>query len=584
MRIILFLLCFGLQSGVQSAFTPFQKHPERKVVPRSTSPKPPVKPPSHQSFKPVVPDRVRRPPIPESHDNAIYYPPSHNFSPPGKASLKGKVWSEWVDLPNPQINQWHLMLRNVSYKEGVLSIHLPEGSSRSTAGLKSHIKVQIVNTPLDLASCTTVERRSVTYAFLGHSLNPYITNFGHLLINVVNPLFRYLFFVRNQLHNLTDDRLIPDHQLPLANTLLLLNIATNLPKSPGFLFDVVLRFASSYIGDHAYFQTIDPGSTRCFDSIAVPLYDLVDPVHPGVPPKQKSYGIWDTMHFSHKGRWGKGDFYYNFWRSVKKQIWQLYDIPTADYGMDAGNLSSITMGKPQLGFTARSGAGSYRFDGNAKEVVDVLSKDFDVTKFDGGFYHWHAKDESLRYKVARSTLLKVKSMDIMIGQSGSNNQLALFMKEGRILVEIKNYAYCNNEAGKAVANHNRLSFYTLKVTDVAALGGKNSPVQYKANLLSKLSREMLSAWNFTVRARDSDTNKDTWPSTCDFLWPHQDSAILSKSAIMTRNNVSRCYLEQVPGKGWYQLAKHKNSLLSRCGDRSVPHGTVVIYCMISGLC
>jgi hypothetical protein len=520
------------------------------------------------------------------------------------------VWSEWEDLPNPLIKNWHLKLRNVSYTDGVLNIHLPESSSKSITGLRSQYNLRIVHSPLQWKSCSTVEGRNVVHTYPGWSKNPFLTNAGHFNINILNPLFLYLFFVHNKLPGLTNDSMIPNNQLPLSNTLLLLKSEVRSDaKSPVFLFDVILRFASSYMHYDDYFGSIKPSTTHCFDSIDVPIFDLIDPLHPEKRPPKAVYGLWDTMHFSHAGRWGRKDFYYNFWRNVKKQIWQLYDIPVllgfqqdsaaanvaanAGTGADASptnssssssNSISDTPTRPKIAFMARSGSNSPRFDGNIKEVKSILQKDFDVTVFDQGFYRWHGMNDTLRFDLTRKTLLRVQATDIMLGQSGSNNQLALFMRENKMIVEIKNYLYCANEGGKALANHNRLAFHTIKATDLTFPPSKNTPLHYQPHLVTKLSGELLAAWSSIVRNDMPERLEDSWPARCDFLWPHQDPAILAKTALMTRSNVSRCYLEQVPGQGWYQLAKHKNSLAASCQKPEEKVGTVVIYCMLSGLC
>jgi hypothetical protein len=310
-----------------------------------------------------------------------------------------------------------------------------------------------------------------------------------------------------------------------------------------------------------------------------------------VRPTKQVYGVWDTMYYSHKGRWGKHDFYYNFWRSVKKQIWQLYDLPIK-MGLHLGNISGngsidtpLATSKPKLAFMARAGKNSWRYDGNVGDLERHMQQYFDVTVFTGAFYRWHPHNDSLRYELTRSTLLKVQDMDIMLGQGGSNMQLALFLQENKMNVEMKNYCPCCNEIGKNLANHNRLSFHTSFVRDVGTLSDKFTPVHYTPGGLSKLSRDILAAWHANVAAAQHESRLDSWPSTCDFLWPHQDADIVAKSSVLTRSNVSRCYLERVPTReGWYQLGKHKNSHISECYSDDVPPGTGVMLCMMSGLC
>lgn len=571
--------------------SPFQKFPQNKFsTPRTTIPKlTTVKPQSTSS---------------DPHVNAAsqFFPPSHNRIPLNKSDRQGSVWSEWVDLPNPLIKNWHLLLKNVSYVNGVLNIHLPENSNKTVSGLKSLYSLRVVHTPLDMATCSTVETRTVTHVFPGWSKNAFLTNAGHFNINVLNPLFLYLFFVHNRLPDLKDESAVADHQLPLDNTLLLIKSDMMMSKAPVFLFDVVLRFASSYMHLVDYLAALPPGGTHCFDSIDVPLYDPVDHANPEKKNVPVSYGLWDTMHFSHKGRWGRLDFYKNFWRNVKRQIWQLYDIPVTVAQHLRGAALSHSSGdavpaphhghhkqqqpqesKPKLAFMARPGSGSARYDGNINEVGSLLQKDFEVMVFGAEHYRWHAGNESLRFQQTHSTLLLVQQADIMLGQGGSNMQLALFLEEGKLVAEIKNYCPCCNEGGKNLANHNRLAFHMLRGTDVAVFNNK-MPVRYTRPGLTKLSAELVAAWRANVESAQHESRQDSWPATCDFLWPHQDPSILARTSLLTRSNVSHCYLEQVPGLGWYQLGKHKNSNIAACYEPDVPYGTSVTYCMISGLC
>lgn len=518
-----------------------------------------------------------------------FYPSSHNKIKIENSTRHDRVWSEWVDLPNPLVNNWHVLLKNVSYSKGTLHIHLPPGSTKTVKDLKSLYKLQIVNTPLDMTSCTTVESRTVTHVFPGWLKNSFANNLGHFIINILNPMFIYLFFVHNKLPNLANQSLVPNNQLPLSNTLLLIKADVVMTKPPVFLFDVVLRFASSYMQHSDYFNDLQNGGIHCFDSIDVPIYDNIEFLHPERNEPILRYGIWDSMHFTHKGRWGNYDFYYNFWRNVKHQIWQLYD-------MMPGNSTTIPLlhhtriehqrisakSKPKLSFAGRVGDGP-RSDGNLHEISAVFQKNFDVTIVGGAHYVWHEWNETMRFQRARRTLMLIQGSDILIGQSGSNNQLALFMMEGKIIVEIKNYNPCSNEAGKALANHNRLAFHAVRVLDVG-LVPKNSRVMYTRAGLEKLSTELLLAWHANEEGFEHESRLDTWPSTCDFMWPHLDPKITAEVNVMTRSNVSRCYLEQVPGMGWYQLAKHKNSLAGDCHKDSVPYGVSLIYCMVHGVC
>ncbi len=65
---------------------------------------------------------------------------------------------------------------------------------------------------------------------------------GHLIINIINPLFVYLFFVKQNLTDLNSSS-IPKLKLPLSNTLLLYD--GNLPTKPSYLLDFVFRMIPS---------------------------------------------------------------------------------------------------------------------------------------------------------------------------------------------------------------------------------------------------------------------------------------------------------------------------------------------------
>jgi len=507
---------------------------------------------------------------------------------PQASNQTDSVWTEWRDLPNPLLANWFLSLRHASYKDGVLNIHLPENTSKSVRDIVSVHNIRIVHTPLDLTTCTSTEKRSVTYTFPCDGRNCFATNAGHLTINVLNPLFIYLFFVRNELLNLRNESNIPDKQLPLPNTLLLISTGKGQKSfNPVFLYDVVLRFASDQMNFADYFGALH--GTHCFDRIDVPLQDvLADPFpDPNAPkPKPKpayEYGLWDTMHYSHKGRWGMDDFYFNFWRNVKKQILQLYDIPVHKYiyGQSRSQVYGADGFKPKLVFAYRYGSGS-RADRNINLVEEVLRQYFHVVILTSGYYTWHAHDASLRYKLTRETLIEIQSADIMMGQAGSNNQLALFMQEQKIVVELASFGYCCNEGAKALANHNHLAFYKAKGNHVAK--ADRGGVTYDRGLLTKLSQELILAWNDERAGELSESRRDDWRSECDFLWPHHDPLIVAQQRILTRSNQSRCYLELVPTKGWYQVAMHKNYMWSECMNDDVPYGTVVLKCMRSGLC
>jgi hypothetical protein len=377
-----------------------------------------------------------------------------------------------------------------------------------------------------------------------------MSNFGHLLINVLNPLFVYTYFVHENITSLKNESVTPN-LLPLPNTLILFKVTVDneeslAHKKPTFLFDLALRFSSAHGEMDKYFKSRLLG-VHCFKSFSMPIF----------LPSRKNQE-WDAMHFSLKGRWGRDDTYFNFWRENKQQIFQLYNI--SQPVREPSQWKNLTMmrHKPKMLYMEREG-GTKRSDSNVARLAPYFSKYFDFRIMNGGYYKWHLSSD-LRYNLTRNTLVELNSGDIALGLPGSNMQGALFMQENTMLIDIKTaFTFCNNEGGKHIANHNRLSFYqaNAKVMSQATRVG----ISFDLDKMPAFAKEISDKWAIEVVANREDvvTRSDEWRSECTFLWVDQDPLMISRHKMLTRSDQSRCYLDNLQGTyGWYQLTVRNN--------------------------
>ena len=491
----------------------------------------------------------------------------------------------------------------------------------------------IEHTPLDLKTCTTMETRHIVHSFPCHRQNCYMTNFGHLLINVLNPLFTYLYFVHENITSLKNESVRP-HLLPLSNTLLLFKSISPIQDSaalaatrPAFLFDVALRFASDYGDMGAYFKALESSSkddVHCFRSFSMPVF---------IAPERR-FQEWDAMHWSLRGRWGTDDFYYNFWRETKRQILQLYDIPvppsvlleqeqlqeqqTAQRKQEVAPLplplalpperrlelpvarsSAVPVTrKPKVlwmergtGVRGRKGA---RTDQNIRSMSPSFSPHCNFHVFDASYYQWHVASD-MRYNLSRNTLLTLQSADIVMGITGSNMQGGLFLREQTMLVDVKTaFCYCSNEGGKAIANHNHMAFYQSHVLYFAVATPQGH--LYNADKMAVFAKEVSEKWAAEQQEQQQQQQHrgDGWRAECSLAWPDQDPLMPgwgrggqqgNGTALLTRREHSRCYLDYLatPAAGaWYQLAMRSNR--NNCEENQSASLEFGVSCFRKDLC
>ena len=136
--------------------------------------------------------------------------------PPSPSPSPSPSYTSFLEhVPNEIASNVFWSLRNVSYKDGIVFFHSPapidkeimtskyyhtKGDlpwSGEDSSMPPRIK-QIVFTDetFDESKCATVETRSIVFARVNHKSNCFACNQGHLIINMINPLFLYLFYIR----------------------------------------------------------------------------------------------------------------------------------------------------------------------------------------------------------------------------------------------------------------------------------------------------------------------------------------------------------------------------------------------------
>jgi len=144
------------------------------------------------------------------------FPPPSFPPPPSPSPSPSPSYTSFLEhVPNEIASNVFWSLRNVSYKDGIVFFHSPapidkeimtskyyhtKGDlpwSGEDSSMPPRIK-QIVFTDetFDESKCATVETRSIVFARVNHKSNCFACNQGHLIINMINPLFLYLFYIR----------------------------------------------------------------------------------------------------------------------------------------------------------------------------------------------------------------------------------------------------------------------------------------------------------------------------------------------------------------------------------------------------
>ena len=101
------------------------------------------------------------------------------------------------------------------------------------------------------------------------------------------------------------------------------------------------------------------------------------------------------------------------------------------------------------------------------------------------------------------------------------------------------------------------------MSDVRDFGVEGKGVMYPDDYLEQLAADIINSVEYTNKASSvqsdstgSSSNvvsgvEDTWDGKCLFTWPNR--SFVSGTRVLTPNDMSRCYLDQVEPGRWYML-------------------------------
>jgi len=168
--------------------------------------------------------------------------------------------------------------------------------------------IEFTDSPYDVSQCKSIEKRELLFSRVNNRKHGrgdcYACNQGHLIFNIILPLFSYLFFVREKHPVNVRGRNATMTSFPLENTLLLYSGDT--PKKPSYLFDFVTsRFAQYYESANTYFASKKDGASHCFSKVSIHLF--------------QRGANWDPGFIQElEGRWGTGGIHGGEYYDVSK--------------------------------------------------------------------------------------------------------------------------------------------------------------------------------------------------------------------------------------------------------------------------
>ena len=192
-------------------------------------------------------------------------------------------------LANEYISNLFWSFRNVSFKNNILYLHnmnkadinhltVPVLNKATKANLKGELPwkatfpfqdIKIVDWDLDFSQCSTVEKRRVTFSRFNDISNVYSSNQGHFVINILNPLLLYLYFVDQNHANMQD--VVPANlKFPLKDYLLLYDGTLSGHRSPVYLFDFITSFMEHVEPKDSYFRAKNDNQMHCFTHLDLP--------------------------------------------------------------------------------------------------------------------------------------------------------------------------------------------------------------------------------------------------------------------------------------------------------------------------
>lgn len=395
------------------------------------------------------------------------------------------------------------------------------GGAITDEGYPYFKRVRFSEDPFQLAKCDSFETSQVVFANVCPESNCYVTNLAHLIVNVLNPFFTWLFYVHAGVQSIRDNSLrLLDLKFPIPKTVLYMDTSVLKGQLPVLLYDVVKHLVTKVVDSKLTQGALFPASaTHCFAAMDLP-----------VPARG---GVWDPMAYGLKGRWGHLDFYDQFWWHAKRLIGSVYLAHAVWSRAELDDNPRIVWA-----FRNSSNAMTSRVDGNM-EGIEYAFRSIDPNfKFllDSDFV-WRTKEQD-RVTSVVNLLQTIRSSNVLIGQYGANLWNSMFLREGSMLVELRHtYWYCSAE-GRTTASHNHLSLYLGDIRRFIT----TDKVRYPDEFLHQLAQEVLESFH-ADRQSSSIESVDT--GKCVFDWPAAGRQIL------TSPSQSHCYLEQTPW-GWFQ--------------------------------
>lgn len=107
--------------------------------------------------------------------------------------------------------------------------------------------IELVDHDFDENACESMENRHVVFARVNNPANCFACNQGHLIINIINPMLVYLFFIREKIESFRRIEKGSKITLPLDDTVVL--TFGGIPGKPSFLYDFFLRLVEYRVKD-----------------------------------------------------------------------------------------------------------------------------------------------------------------------------------------------------------------------------------------------------------------------------------------------------------------------------------------------
>ena len=213
-------------------------------------------------------------------------------------------------------------------------------------------------------------------------------------------------------------------------------------------------------------------------------------------------------------------------------------------------MANASAGKPELLWVKRVGTGNSRDDSKNSAIFDTIERIFSKRFHFSFLSPEHFEEATNGHKQVQELLKRIHRADVMVGLYGAGLWNSLFMKENSIHVELKShYGYCGQENGRILANHNNMLFYQ---GDARAFAREHVGVPYSDVFLKQLAKELVDAVAYRERHGFlTNSTDDDWRGNCTFIYPPK--GFVEGRRILSHNNMTRCYLDEVETGRWYQM-------------------------------